>query len=253
MPCLHIDIITIFPGFFAGPLDYGMVRQAQKKGRIAVTIHDLRGFTSDKHKTVDDRPFGGGEGMVLKPEPLFQAVEQVYSKQPSLNRRVILLSPQGRKFDQSLALEISQYPQVTLICGRYEGVDERVAEYLATDEVSIGDYVLSGGELAACVVIEAVTRLIPGVLHNESSAQRDSFGPAPGCLPNISLLDCPHYTRPEDFGGLRVPEILLSGNHARIQAWRRRKALEKTLKNRPDLLNYPSLTESDKATLENEL
>jgi len=253
MSLLHFDIVTIFPGFFAGPLDFGMVKQAQKKGRITVSIHDLRAFATDRHKSVDDRPFGGGEGMVLKPEPLFRAVEHIYAARPGSNRRVILLSPQGRKLGQSVALELSRCLQLTLICGRYEGVDERVAEYLATDEVSIGDYILTEGELAACVILDAVTRLIPGVLHNESSAQKDSFGPALGSRSThleTPLLDCPHYTRPEVFREMRVPEVLLSGDHSRIQTWRNRKALEKTLKNRPDLLKYQSLSESERALLE---
>jgi tRNA (guanine37-N1)-methyltransferase len=252
MPCLRFDIITIFPGFFAGPLDYGIVRQAGKKAIISVVVHDLRAFTTDKHKSVDDRPFGGGEGMVLKPEPLFRAVDYVYSAQPEVNRQVILLSPQGKKFDQALAFELSKRTQLTLICGRYEGVDERIAEHLATDEISIGDYVLSGGELAACVVVDAVTRLIPGVLHNDSSAQKESFTGGfgfGGTAAEMALLDCPQYTRPEVFEGMKVPEVLLSGNHARIKTWRYQKALEKTLKNRPDLLQYQGLSEADQELL----
>jgi tRNA (guanine37-N1)-methyltransferase len=255
MPCLRFDIISIFPGFFAGPLDYGIVRQACKKAIISVVLHDLRDFATDKHKTVDDRPFGGGEGMVLKPEPLFRAVNHLYSTRPEASRRVILLSPQGKKLDQALAFELSKCPQLTLICGRYEGVDERVTEHLVTDEISIGDYVLSGGELAACVVLDAVTRLVPGVLHNDSSAQKESFAGGLGFGLTSSartLLDCPQYTRPEVFEGRKVPEVLLSGNHARIKAWRYRKALEKTLKNRPDLLQYATLSEADKELLKKE-
>ncbi len=250
MTHIRFDVITIFPAFFSGPLDCGIVKQAQKKGNISVCVHDLRAFTSDKHKTVDDRPFGGGEGMVLKPEPLFQAVEHVYSLLPGTGRQVILLSPQGEKFDQSLAFQLARSPQITLICGRYEGVDERVAEHLATSEISIGDYVLSGGELAACVLLDAITRLVPGVLHNQSSAQRDSFGTSPDhritLQQRAALLDHPHYTRPEVFNGLKVPEVLLSGHHARIEAWRHKKALEKTLKNRSDLLKYEGLSGSDR-------
>ncbi len=256
MPVLSFDIITIFPGFFVGPLSYGIVAQAQKKKIVEIRIHDLRHFTSDQHKTVDDRPFGGGEGMVLKPGPLFKAVDHVYTSWWASERKVILLSPQGRKFDQAEAFSLSRLPQITLICGRYEGVDERVAEYLATDEVSIGDYVLSGGELAASLIVDTVTRLIPGVLHNGKSALRESFSsvdPSSESGSDSHLLDCPHYTRPEVFQGMNVPEILLSGHHAKVELWRRKKALEKTLRNRPDLLQYKSLSESDRLLLETEI
>jgi tRNA (guanine37-N1)-methyltransferase len=252
MPHLVFDILTIFPGFFVGPFSHGIVNQARKKDRIRLQIHDLRDFTTDRHKTVDDRPFGGGEGMVLKPEPIFRSVETIYANIPHEEGKIILLSPQGRKLSQQLVRDLSQCRQITLICGRYEGVDERVAEFLADDEISIGDYVLSGGELAACVLIDSVTRLIPGVLNNENSGLNESFRgncDLAECASPGLVLDFPQYTRPEIFAGRRVPELLLSGNHQRIRLWRRRKALEKTLKNRPDLLQYASLSELDKQLL----
>jgi tRNA (guanine37-N1)-methyltransferase len=240
---MFFDIITIFPEFFDGPLSYGMIFQAQKRGLVDIAVHDLREYTSDRHKTVDDRPFGGGAGMVLKPEPLFRAVRNVRAKRGEYGR-VVLLTPQGKPFDQRLAVTFSSLSHLILLCGRYEGVDERVNEHLADEEISIGDYVLSGGELAACVLVDAVTRLLPGVLNNDSSALIESFSCA-----DYPLLDYPHYTRPEDFEGQRVPEVLLSGDHAKVRLWRRRKALEKTLKNRPDLLEYSALSEDDKQLL----
>lgn len=256
MADLVFDIVTIFPRFFEGPFSHGIINQAQKKKKIGIHIHDLREFTNDRHKTVDDRPFGGGEGMVLKPEPIFLSAERIYSNQSRKDGKIILLSPQGRKLNQQIAHDLSRCPQITLICGRYEGVDERVAECLAEDEISIGDYVLSGGELAACVLVDSVTRLIPGVLNNENSRVNESFGadsregksPFPGLV-----LDFPQYTRPESFKGLKVPELLLSGNHKKIGLWRRKKALEKTLKNRPDLLQYESLSEADRRLLTHNL
>lgn len=224
-------VITIFPEFFRGPFDYGVVARAAQAGKLKIEIHNLRDWTSDRHKTVDDRPFGGGEGMVLKPEPIFQAVESIL---PDRNEqdRVILLSPQGRLFDQREAVRLSRYQRLVLICGRYEGVDERVAEHLADEELSIGDYVLSGGELAAAVVIDAVARLVEGVLGNEQSALRESFQDpeAP------ALLDYPQYTRPAEFRGWKAPEVLLSGNHEEIRRWRRQAALAKTARMRPELL-----------------
>jgi tRNA (guanine37-N1)-methyltransferase len=249
---LVFDIVTIFPGFFEGPFCHGIINQAQKKKKIGIHIHDLRANTSDRHKTVDDRPFGGGEGMVLKPEPIFLSVEQIYTAWPREKGRVILLSPQGRKLNQQMANDLSRCQQITLICGRYEGVDERVAENLVDHEISIGDYVLSGGELAACVLIDTVTRLIVGVLNNENSRVNESFGgySREEHSPSSNLvLDFPQYTRPEIFRGLKVPEPLLSGNHKNIDLWRRKKALEKTLKNRPDLLQYDGLSEWDKKLL----
>jgi len=198
---MDFDIITIFPDFFAGPLSHGMVFQAQKRGLIEVRIHDLRDFTTDRHKTVDDRPFGGGAGMVLKPEPLFRAIRKIRAEKTMSSRKVILLTPQGKRFEQRLASQFSQLDQAVLICGRYEGVDERVTECLVEEELSIGDYVLSGGELAACVFVDAVTRLLPGVLNNSSSAVNESFATLENALipADSSVLDYPHYTRPEDF------------------------------------------------------
>lgn len=230
---LRCDIITIFPDFFVGAFDHGIIRRARAAGLVETTAHDLRRWTTDKHHVVDDRPFGGGEGMILKPEPIFAAVNDLtgaagrteYSKQT----RVILLSPQGKVLTQELALDLSRNAtQVVVICGRYEGVDERVCQALATDEISIGDYVLSGGEPAAVVLIDAIVRLLPGALGNETSASNESFVEG--------TLDHPQYTRPTEFKGLNVPEVLLTGNHAEIARWRREAALEKTRKNRPDLL-----------------
>jgi tRNA (guanine37-N1)-methyltransferase len=222
-------VLTIFPEFFDGPFEHGVIKRARDTGAIEIRIHNLRDWTSNRHKTVDDRPFGGGEGMLLKPEPLFQAVESISGR----SGKTVLLSAQGRLFDQKAANEYSRLPDLLLICGRYEGVDERVAEHLADDELSIGNYVLSGGELAAAVVIDTVARLLPGVLGNESSAVFESFqdGGHAG-----AMLDCPQYTRPAEFRGWKVPEVLLSGNHEEIRRWRRRAALEKTARLRPDLM-----------------
>jgi tRNA (guanine37-N1)-methyltransferase len=221
-------ILTIFPDFFTGPLNHGVVARAIESGLIQLKIHNPRDWTSDRHKTVDDRPFGGGEGMLLKPDPLFQAVETILPER-SESTRVVLLSAQGARFDQAAARCLSGYSEILLICGRYEGVDERVAEHLADEELSIGDFVLSGGELAAAVVVDAVSRLAPGVLGNNDSAIFESFS-EPG------LLDCPQYTRPAEFRGWKVPEVLLSGNHEQIRIWRRQAAIEKTARLRPDLL-----------------
>ena len=230
---MHIDIITIFPGFFREAFDYGIIRRASASGLVEIKAHDLRGWTQDKHHVVDDRPFGGGDGMVLKPEPIFAAVEELTGARArddyETGTRVVLLSPQGRVLTQAVASELAlSASHIVLICGRYEGVDERVSEALVTDEISIGDYVLSGGEAAALVLVDAVVRLIPGALGSETSAANDSF--------SEGLLDYPHYTRPPEFRGLRVPEVLLSGNHAEIARWRKMQALKKTQKNRPDLL-----------------
>ena len=225
-------VLTIFPEFFAGPFAHGVVGRAREAGILEIRVHNLRDWTSDRHKTVDDRPFGGGEGMVLKPEPLFQAVEAIWPER-STGRKAILLSAQGRMLDQTAANRLSREAEILLICGRYEGVDERVAEHLADEELSIGNYVLSGGELAAAVVIDAVARLLPGVLGNGSSAAFESFqatGHGEG------LLDCPHWTRPADFRGWKAPEVLLNGNHEEIRRFRKRAALEKTARLRPDLL-----------------
>jgi len=225
-------VLTIFPEFFEGPFAHGVVGRAREAGIVEMRIHNLRDWTIDRHKTVDDRPFGGGEGMVLKPEPLFQAVESIWPERLP-GRQAILLSAQGRMFDQAAANRLSRESEILLICGRYEGVDERVAEHLVDDELSIGNYVLSGGELAAAVVIDAVARLLPGVLGNDSSAAFESFqetGHGEG------MLDCPHWTRPADFRGWKTPEVLLNGNHEEIRRFRRRAALEKTARLRPDLL-----------------
>jgi tRNA (guanine37-N1)-methyltransferase len=221
-------ILTIFPDFFQGPLQYGVVAKAAESGLLKIHIHDLRTWTQDRHRTVDDRPFGGGEGMLLKPAPIFEAVESIWpERQPS--QRIILLSAQGKRFIQEDARRLSHYDELLLICGRYEGVDERVAEHLADEELSIGDFVLSGGELGAALVLDSVARLLPGVLGNEDSALQESFS-EPG------LLDCPQYTRPADFRGWKVPEVLLSGNHEEIRNWRQKAARDKTAKMRPDLL-----------------
>jgi tRNA (guanine37-N1)-methyltransferase len=225
---MRFHILTIFPEFFEGPFRHGVVANAAESKLIQIQIHDLRNWTHDGHRTVDDRPFGGGEGMLLKPAPIFEAVESIWPER-SETRRLVLLSAQGKRFDQEAARRLSQYQELFLICGRYEGVDERVAEHLADEELSIGDFVLSGGELAAAVVVDCVARLLPGVLGNEDSAVQESFSQA-------SLLDCPQYTRPADFRGWTVPEVLLSGNHEEIRRWRRRVAQEKTARNRPDLL-----------------
>jgi len=260
---MKIDILTIFPDFFRGPLDYGIIRRARESGLVTIEVHDLRAFAHDRHRTVDDRPFGGGEGMVLKPEPIFKCVEML-----NVTRRgqrmagrstesIILLSAQGQRFDQNVAQELAASERIILICGRYEGVDERVSDFLADREISIGDYVLTGGELGAAVILDTVTRLIPGAVGNEASTQQESFtmkaelkgdGPTSTCASG-GLLDYPHYTRPADFRGMAVPEILVSGNHDGIRLWRRRAALEKTMRNRPDLLNWAALSEEDKQLL----
>ena len=229
---LRVDIITIFPDYFREAFDYGIIRRARAANLVSVQAHDLRSWTSDKHHMVDDRPFGGGDGMVLKPEPIFAAVESLAGARRrediATGKRVVLLSPQGQPLTQSIAADFAKSAQLVLICGRYEGVDERVADALVTDEVSIGDYVLSGGEPAALVVIDATVRLIPGALGSETSATTESF--------SDGLLDYPHYTRPPEFEGMRVPEVLLTGHHAEIARWRRDAAQEKTKRNRPDLL-----------------
>ncbi|HYO99390.1 MAG TPA: tRNA (guanosine(37)-N1)-methyltransferase TrmD [Pyrinomonadaceae bacterium] len=241
-----VDIITIFPDYFRTVFDYGIVRRACASGLVEIRAHDLRGWTTDKHKMVDDRPFGGGDGMVLKPEPLFAAVESLTGagsagELAGTGVRVVMLSPQGRVLSQNVAAELAGAERLVLICGRYEGVDERVVEMLVTDEISIGDYVLSGGEPAAVVVVDAIVRLIPGALGSETSASNDSF--------SEGLLDFPHYTRPPEFRGRRVPEVLLGGNHAEIARWRRQRALLKTRRNRPDLLTRAELTEAERTWL----
>ncbi len=221
---MRIDALTIFPGIFESPLRESLLGKAIEAGILDVRVHDIRDFTTDRHRQVDDEPYGGGPGMVMKPEPVFAAVESL-GEGP---RRVILLSPAGRRLDQALARELAKEPWLVLISGRYEGVDERVVEGLPAEEISIGDYVLSGGEIPALVLLEAVTRLVPGVVGSEESLERESF--------EEGTLDHPHYTRPSEFRGMRVPDVLLSGNHAEVERWRREAALEKTRRNRPDLL-----------------
>jgi len=269
---MFVDILTIFPDFFRGPLDYGILRRAREAGLVEIRIHDLRDFSRDKHRTVDDRPFGGGEGMVLKPEPIFDCIEKL-NVAPRAERMarhakesVILLSAQGRRLDQTLAQELAALERVVFICGRYEGVDERVNAHLADREISIGDYVLSGGELGAAVILDTITRLVPGAVGNEASTRQESFTARasveqePGAVEGESgrpsstctsggLLDYPHYTRPADFRGMTVPEVLVNGNHDEIRRWRRRTALEKTLRNRPDLLEQAALSDEDKKLL----
>jgi tRNA (guanine37-N1)-methyltransferase len=263
---MKADIATIFPDFFRGPLDHGITRRAREMGLAEIEVHDLRALTHDRHRTVDDRPFGGGEGMVLKPEPLFECLESLQLA-PRENRNaakqcVIVLSAQGQPFTQKVAAELVEFDRIVLICGRYEGVDERVSEFLADRELSIGDYVLSGGELAAAVVIEAVMRLLPGAVGNEASTRQESFtehrklgqgktgevaerAAADSTCGSGGLLDYPHYTRPADFRGMPVPEVLLNGNHDEIRRWRREQALRKTLRNRPDLLEGATLDAED--------
>ncbi|HEU0140772.1 MAG TPA: tRNA (guanosine(37)-N1)-methyltransferase TrmD [Bryobacteraceae bacterium] len=226
-------VLTIFPGFFQGPFEHGVVAKAIQAGILDLQVHDLRNWAKDRHKTVDDRPFGGGEGMLLKAEPIFEAVESILAGGiPGGARRghVVLLSAQGRLFSQEIARRLATLDELLLICGRYEGVDERVAQYLADDEISIGDYVLSGGELPAAVVVDAVARLLPGVLGNEASTVQESFSAGEG------ILDCPQYTRPAEYRGWRVPDVLLGGHHAEIRKWRHQAALEKTARLRSDLL-----------------
>jgi tRNA (guanine37-N1)-methyltransferase len=286
---MRFEIITIFPGFFTGIFDYGIVRRAQAEGLVSIGVQDLRTFTHDRHRTVDDRPFGGGEGMVLKPEPLAEALKTLgieartgeHNCDPThavkshsldgaptseadrrLGTRVILLSAQGRPFTQAVARELAQLECVVLICGRYEGVDERINEIFCDMELSIGDYVLSGGELAAAVVVDTVMRLVPGVLGNEASGEFESFGVADAEISSDEegvprsqhgaggLLDYPHYTRPAEFGGLQAPEVLMNGDHLQIRRWRREQQLRKTWKNRPDLLEKAALSDDDRRLLD---
>jgi tRNA (guanine37-N1)-methyltransferase len=271
---VRFEIVTIFPDFFRGPLDYGIVRRARNAGLIEIGIHDLRGFTADRHRTVDDRPFGGGEGMLLKPEPLFACVESLgiapraervsgAGRESVLRESVVLLSAAGRMWTQAMAQELAALDRVVLLCGRYEGVDERVTEHLADREVSVGDFVMSGGEIGAALIVDCITRLLPGALGNEASSRTESFSgvaadarrdergrlePDSTVAP-AGLLDCPHYTRPAEFRGIAVPPVLLEGNHEEIRRWRRRRALEKTLRNRPDLLQKAALSAEDQALL----
>ena len=238
---MRIDIITIFPEAFA-PLDLSILGRARAAGIVDIRVHNLRDFTTDRHRTVDDYPYGGGAGMVMKPEPFFAAVEAIMREARTARPRIILTTPQGRLFTQEIANELASWDHLILLCGHYEGVDERVSEGLATDEISIGDYVLTGGELAAMVIVDAVVRLIPGVVGEEESVRQDSF--------SEGLLDYPQYTRPPEFRGMRVPEVLLSGHHEQIRRWRRKEALRRTLLRRPDLLRKANLTEEDQRLLE---
>lgn len=269
---MRFDLITIFPEFFSGPLDHGIVRRAKEAGLVQIHVQDLREFTKDRHRTVDDRPFGGGEGMVLKPEPLFEAVEKLLGHSvgdaekrvaPEPGTAILLMSAAGRLFSQETARQFAKLERLIVICGRYEGVDERVAEHLATEEICVGDYVLSGGELPAAVVVDAVTRLLPGAVGNEASTVNESFHAleeaevtGARCIVPLQepsqrlseggklLLDFPHYTRPAEYRGWKVPEVLIGGNHAEVAKWRRQKALEKTRERRPDLLSGQAADDS---------
>ena len=262
---MKFDILTIFPDFFTGPFDHGVLSRARRSGAVEIGTHDLRAFTHDRHRTVDDRPFGGGEGMVLKPAPIFECLETLVllpkAKRDRSRETVVLLSAQGQPFTQAIAAELSACERVVLLCGRYEGIDERINELACDRELSIGDYVLSGGELAAAVIIDAVVRLLPGVLGNPDSARFESFGvedPGSGYVPGDvppstygagGLLDYPHYTRPAEFRGMSVPAVLQGGDHAAIRRWRRERALEKTARSRPDLLEHAQLTPEDRRFL----
>jgi len=263
---MRFDLITIFPDFFKGPFDYGILKRARTAGLIEIVTHDLRSFTHDRHRTVDDRPFGGGEGMVLKAQPIYDAVQslEIASKAERERQKetVILLSAQGQTFSQAVAQELAATERVVIVCGRYEGVDERVNELLCDREISIGDYVLSGGELAAAVIVDTVVRLLPGALGNPDSSRFESFGAEDTAEDAVSadglprstygaggLLDYPHYTRPAEFMGVPIPEALASGNHEAIRRWRRRMALKKTLENRPDLLEKIEISEEDREIL----
>jgi tRNA (guanine37-N1)-methyltransferase len=264
---MRFDIITIFPDLFTGPFDYGILKRARTSGLVEIGLHDLRSFTHDRHRTVDDRPFGGGEGMVLKVEPIYDAVTSLNlspkAERQSRKETVILLSAQGQPFTQPLAQELAMTERVVILCGRYEGVDERVNELLCDREISIGDYVLSGGELAAAVIVDAVVRLLPGALGNPDSSRFESFGaddavedaggverPPRSTYGSGGLLDYPHYTRPADFMGMTIPDALSGGNHEVVRRWRRRMALAKTLKNRPDLLDKITISDEDREILD---
>ncbi len=236
---MRFDIFTLFPEIFAGVFAESILKRAREAALVEIALHDIRDYATDKHHVTDDYTYAGGGGMVMKPDPIFAAVEDVLGRPPQIP--VILLSPQGRVFDQNVARELALSPQLALICGHYEGVDERVRTHLATDEISIGDYVLTGGEIPAMVIVDAVARLIPGVLGHPTAAAQDSHA--------TGLLEGPHYTRPAEFRGWRVPEILLSGNHAHIAAWRRREALRRTLERRPDLIERADLSEQDREYL----
>ncbi len=233
---MRFDILTLFPAMFEGPMTESILKRAQEKGLIEVNLHNIRDHATDKHKTTDDTPYGGGGGMVMKVEPLVSAVEAVRGE--DTHTPVILMTPQGRVFNQKVVQELAQYPRLILVCGRYEGFDERVRQTIATDEISIGDYVLTGGELAAMIIVDAVSRLVPGVLGAQWGADEDSHA--------TGLLEYPHYTKPPEFRGLRVPDVLVSGNHAEVEKWRRRESLKRTWQRRPDLLLTADLTEAER-------
>lgn len=248
---MQFEVFTLLPEVFPSYLETSILKRARERGLIEVRIHNIRDYTHDKHHVTDDTPYGGGGGMVMKPEPVFEAVESVLGKsfdfaqdeapptppEPGSDIPIILLTPQGRVFNQTIAKELSQHPRIALICGRYEGIDERIREHLVTDEISVGDYVLTGGELPALILIDAVSRLLPDVLGDPTGAEDDSHA--------MGLLEYPHYTRPPDFRGSKVPEVLLSGDHAKIDKWRRQQALERTFRKRPDMLERAELTEED--------
>ncbi|MDH4208428.1 MAG: tRNA (guanosine(37)-N1)-methyltransferase TrmD [Anaerolineae bacterium] len=239
---MHFDVLTLFPKMFQSPFEESIVKRAREQGLVTITIHNIRDYAAGKHRVTDDAPYGGGGGMIMKPEPIVHAVESILGTEVDSRVPVILLSPQGRPFTQRMAQELAGYPRILLICGRYEGVDERVRELLATDEISIGDYVLTGGEIPAMVIVDAVARLIPGVLGDPSATSKDSHADG--------LLEYPQYTRPPVFREHAVPEILVSGNHAAVDLWRRQQALRRTYERRPDLLDKAELTEQDRAFLE---
>jgi tRNA (guanine37-N1)-methyltransferase len=238
---MQFDILTLFPRMYDGVFDHSIVSRAIERSLIEIKLHDIREFTSDKHHIVDDYPYGGGAGMVMKPGPVFDAVEAVKKEYNNVSRSVILLSPRGRLYNQGVAQQLAHYDRLILICGHYEGVDERVSEHLVDDEISIGDYVLSGGEIAAMVIVDSVTRLLPGVVGSEISIEEESHV--------NGLLEYPHYTRPALFRDWVVPDVLLSGNHSQIAQWRHRQSLIKTMKSRPDLIEKYSLTEDDQKLL----
>lgn len=246
---MQFEVFTLLPEAFSSYIDTSILKRAQERKLIKINIHNIRDYTYDKHHVTDDTPYGGGGGMVMKPEPVFEAVEKVLdinplqtSGKPDSETPIILLTPQGRVFNQNIAKELSQYPRLALICGRYEGIDERIRQHLVTDEISVGDYVLTGGELPALLVIDAVSRLLPNVLGDPTGAEDDSHA--------MGLLEYPHYTRPHEFRGNKVPDVLLSGDHAKIDKWRREQALERTFRKRPDMLEKANLSEEDKKFLE---
>ncbi len=254
---LNVDIVSLFPTMFLGPLQESILKRAQRHGLLTITLHQIRDYAFDRHQMTDDAPYGGGDGMVMKPEPIFRAVRAILgprSPQEAFHvdrgevTPVILMTPQGQRFDQAMARTLAQHPRLLFICGHYEGVDERVRQHLVTHEISIGDYVLTGGELAAMVVLDAIARMIPGVLGSSEAAAQDSYSVAPDS--GVALLEGPHYTRPVDFEGVKVPEVLLSGHHARIRRWRRESALRRTWERRPDLLAQAPLTDEDRAFID---